>query len=258
MSMSSLLRFNFRKLRKQKSLYLCVGIMLGMLLLSAVMYKMIMDTETIGNSLQSVGVYLQTGVTFGLSTIDNSYFVTLIGIVIALAVCDDYEQHTLKNIYARGYTRKQFYFSKLALMLAATTAVYILITLCSFAMGFAFFGGELTDMGKVAALIAIQYIAALANAAFMFMLSTLFKRSGLSIAMAIIIPAVINLILQITDILLKTEDIKISGFWTTSCFTTLANISVSTTNMLICLLMSVIYAVVFVCAGSAIAKKAEV
>ena len=47
MSMSSLLRFNFRKLRKQKSLYLCVGIMLGMLLLSAVMYKMIMDSETI-------------------------------------------------------------------------------------------------------------------------------------------------------------------------------------------------------------------
>lgn len=258
MSMSSLLRFNFRKLRKQKSLYLCVGIMLGMLLLSAVMYKMIMDSSTIGNSLQSVGVYLQTGVTFGLSTIDNSYFVTLIGIVIALAVCDDYEQHTLKNIYARGYTRKQFYFSKLALMLAATTAVYILIMLCSFAMGFAFFGGELTDMGKVAALIAIQYIAALANAAFMFMLSTLFKRSGLSIAMAIIIPAVINLILQITDILLKTEDVKISGFWTTSCFTTLANLNVSTTNMLICLLMSVIYAVVFVCAGSAIAKKAEV
>ena len=37
--MRNLLIFNFRKLRRQKSFYICVGIMLVMILITASMYK---------------------------------------------------------------------------------------------------------------------------------------------------------------------------------------------------------------------------
>ncbi len=48
------------------------------------------------------------------------------GIVTALLVCDDYEQQTIKNIYARGYSRSQVYFSKLISVFLAVTVMFAL------------------------------------------------------------------------------------------------------------------------------------
>ena len=260
MSMSNLLRFNFRKLKKQKSFYILLGIMLGVLFLNAATYKMTIDMiENSNRDIPLFGMQLPNGfIDFGLTSIDNSSFVTLIGIIIALAVCDDYEQHTIRTIFARGYTRIQAYFSKLTAMFAAVTVAFAIIMPCGFAIGLSFFGSKDADLGKVAALIGIQYFTALGSAAFMFMLSTLIKRSGLSIAMAIIAPTVINLILVLLDLGLKNEETKIADFWITSCFASMANTNVSGKNMLFCLVISIAYTVAFVAVGAAIAKKAEV
>ena len=80
-------------------------------------------------------------------------------------------------------------------------------------------------MAKTFALIAIQYVAVLANAAFIFMLSCIFRRTGL---------------------------------WISSCFATLSDLNVETYKMLLCLGLCAVYTAVFVMIGALISKKTEV
>lgn len=256
--MSRLLRFNFRKLSRQKSFYLCLGITLGMLALTGVMYKMIFDsTEAIDmGALMSLPSF--NSVTFGLMGMDNSSFIMVMGVAVALMVCDDYEQHTVKIIFARGYSRLQFYFSKLVTAFVAITVAFAVVEPAAFGIGAVFFGFGDADMAKTFALIAIQYVAVLANAAFIFMLSCIFRRTGLSIAAALVAPTVITLVLQLADAAIRSESIRLSSFWISSCFATLSDLNVETYKMLLCLGLCAVYTAVFVMIGALISKKTEV
>lgn len=256
--MSRLIRFNFRKLCRQKSFYLCLGITLGMLALTGLMYKIIFDsTDGIDmGALMSIPAF--NSVTFGLMGMDNSSFITIMGVVIALMVCDDYEQHTVKIIFARGYSRLSYYFSKLITAFAAITVAFAVVEPASFGIGALFFGTGDSDLGKAFALVAIQYVAVLANAAFIFMLSCVFRKTGLSIAAALVAPTVITLVLQLADAFVQWEDFKFADFWMSSCFATLSNLSVETGKMMFCLGLCAAYAAIFVAVGALISRKTEV
>ncbi len=259
--MNNLLKFNFRKLRMQKTFYIFLGVIIGMTLLTAVMVKVLISMGSTASTAAQLQQYNSiTGFDFGLAAVDGSSFVTLVGIIIALAVCDDFEQRTIKTIFARGYSRTQYYFSKLAAMFAATTIAFIVTVLSGFVIGLVFFGTGSADINveKMLALLGIQYIAALANAAFIFMLSFLFKRSGISITVAIIAPIVMSLLLQLGDALLKSDDVKLTDFWVSSCLAALSNMAISTGKMITLLLISLAYGICFVTVGAALSKKTEV
>ena len=260
--MSNLLKFNFRKLRKQETFYIFLGVIIGMALLTAIMIK-VMISMGAGNGSTAAQIQMYKNITafdFALSSLDGSSFVTLVGIIIALAVCDDFEQRTIKTIFARGYSRTHVYFSKLAAMFVATTIAFIITVLSGFVIGLVFFGTGSADInfGKMLALLGIQYIAALANAAFIFMLSFLFKRSGISITVAIIAPIVMSLLLQLGDALLKSDDIKLTDFWVSSCLAALSNMAITTGKMITLLLISIAYGICFVSVGAALSKNTEV
>ena len=256
--MSRLLRFNFRKLCRQKSFYLCLGITLVMLALSGLLYKVILDTAEGLNMGAFMSISSFNSVSFALMGMDNSSFIMIMGVVIALMVCDDYEQHTVKIIFARGYSRLQFYFSKLVTAFAAITVAFLIVEPAAFGIGAAFFGVGEVDMGKAFALLAIQYVAVLANAAFIFMLSCIFRRTGLSIAAALVAPTVITLILQLADAFIRSESIKVADFWMSSCFATLSQLSAETEKMMFCLGLCSAYTVIFVVIGALISRKTEV
>lgn len=260
MTVQKLIRFHFRKLTHQKSLYICIGIMLGMALMSAALYRLMMDTAT----AQSMGVSISPsalapgGISFGLTGIDSSNFVMITGIVIVLAVCDDFEQHTVKTIFARGYSRLQMYFTKLIAVFAAVTACFVIVMAGAMAIGIAMFGKEDADAGKVFLLLGAQYIAALANAALIFMLSFMLRKTGLSIAAAIVVPTVINLIFQLIDFFVIKGDAKISGYWISSCFTILSGLNAGYDKIGICAALCAAYAVVFIMIGALTTRKTEV
>lgn len=259
--MSNLLKFNFRKLRMQKTFYIFMGVIIGMNLLTAVMIKVMISMGSTASTAAQLKTYKNiTAFDFGLSAIEGSSFITIMGIVIALAVCNDFEQRTVKTIFARGYSHTQFYFSKLWTMFAATTIAFIITVLSGYVIGFIFFGtGDVKfRFLKTLVILGGQYIAVLANAAFIFMLSFLFKRSGLSITIAIIAPIVMSLVLQLGEALIKSDDIKLANYWVTTCFTPLSSIDVTVGKIITCLVVSIAYAIAFVSAGAALSKKTEV
>lgn len=260
--MSRLLQLNFRKLRRQRSLFICLGIILAMLALSGIVFKLMasmMDNMLNADEAAIAGLTLaMDGVSFGLMGVDNGSFVMIMGVIIALMVCDDYEQHIVKVIFARGYTRLQFYFAKLAAALVVTTACFVVTEAVAFGLGAAFFGAGKADIGKLLAVLGVQYVAVLANAAFIFFLSSLFRKTGLCIAAALVAPTVITLVLQLVDAAVRSDSFRAADYWISSCFSSLYDINVATDKMLICLGLCVAYAAAFIIVGALVSRRTEV
>lgn len=122
--MINLLKFEFRKLWQSKSLYIVFSI--GFI--SIIMYMLLAKimVEIFHASLNATVSML--------SVLVISNFVSLLGIYLAIFVCSDYSQHTIKNIYARGYNRSAVYFSKYLISLL----VSLLVAILYIAFGFLF------------------------------------------------------------------------------------------------------------------------
>lgn len=232
-----------------------------MLLMTAFTIKMMQAIMNISRMYPQY--YNMNGTGFMLAGIDGSSYIMIMGIAVALAACSDFENHTVKTIFARGYSRTQFYMSNLTAVAAAITVSFAVTMLSSLAIGTAFFGTGSADAGKVAGLLATQYIAVLANTAFIYMIGSMLKRTGPSIALAIVVPTVSILILQIADLLLmmadvKMGDVKLADYWISSCFTNLSNLLIAPAEMITCAVLCAVYTAVFTVLGAMRCRKAEV
>lgn len=133
--MINLLKYEWRKLWRSKSLYIVFSIGFISIILSMMLAKVLLEIfHATPNATESM-----------LSVLTMSNFVSLLGIYIAIFVCDDFSQHTIKNIYARGYNRSAVYFSKYLISLFVSMAVALLY------IGFGFLfalvlGGYVGDM----------------------------------------------------------------------------------------------------------------
>lgn len=120
--MINLLKFEWRKLWQQKSLYIIFSIGLISTVLYILLAKIIVDVFDANlNATESM-----------LLMLTMSSFVSLLGIYIAIFVCSDYSQHTIKNIYARGYNRSAVYFSKYLISLFVSIMIAILYIVFGF------------------------------------------------------------------------------------------------------------------------------
>ncbi len=97
--MNNLMKFEFRKLFKQKSFYICTAVMLGMSFIGLLLNKALASNP-------DFNIVLPTASSALLSAVSSSSFTMVCGIFIALFVCTDYDQQTIKNVYSRGFSRK--------------------------------------------------------------------------------------------------------------------------------------------------------
>lgn len=132
--MKNLLKLELRKIRKQKSFYICTLVMVGLLFLS------VLTSDALSKNSELAGQFSSSGFDIIVSSLNSSSFLLVAGIFVALCVCNDYEQETIKNIYARGYSRKRVYFSKLISVWISTTIMFTVVMLCAFIFGRAYFG----------------------------------------------------------------------------------------------------------------------
>ena len=194
--MKNLLMLQFSRLKKQKSLYVCVGVMLVLLFVSALslfaMQKITaafsneMNDSLMGGELSITALFSEmTAIDFLLDASDNSSIVMILGIFIVLFVCEDYDQQIVKNVYSRGYSRKNVYLSKMVAVFSAVTAVFIIVEIAAFLIGFLFFSAGTASFMKLLAIIGIQYLGVLANTAFAFAITSMLRRNGASIAVII-------------------------------------------------------------------------
>ncbi|MCI8373406.1 MAG: hypothetical protein HFI75_13660 [Lachnospiraceae bacterium] len=77
---------------------------------SALLFLSVLTVNVLSHSSAvPVGQLTLSGIQSMRQALNSSSFLLITAIFVAITVCDDYEQQTIKHIYARGYSRRQVY-----------------------------------------------------------------------------------------------------------------------------------------------------
>ena len=248
--MRNILKFEFHKLFRQKSFYVCSAIMVAFSLLAIMITKSLIENnpELITGNL--------SGLDSLLTAITSANFFMISGIFVALMVCNDYDNQTIKNIYSRGFSKVKVYFAKLIVSMCAVVVMFALTLVVSYISGASAFGNE-SGNGNYLALILGQIPLVIAYSTLVFAISSIFRKVGTSIALAILGPSLVNTVFNLLDSFLNTNQFKLSNFWLDSFTTDLTALTTPTTRIIVCVVCSIIYAVGFVVLGLYLSKKQE-
>ncbi len=267
--MNRLFKFEFRKLFRQKSFYICGGIAVGLILLSAFTMNLLLSfsqNATVSADGVAVAVVADDTAFSGLymlaSALSGSDFSIILAVFVALFVCGDYNNGTLKNIIAKGYNRSSIYVSKYMVSLIASTMLACVCWLAGLLSGTAFWGiGELPADGSVCNFVIIlqlQLLSIYAYTSLFFMISALLKKAGGAIAVGIIAPLVVVMIISMADAFINSETFSLSKYWLDNCYSDLAVTSLPSDTAVRCLVCFAIYIVVFTTAGHLAYRRHEV
>lgn len=211
--MKQLLRFEFRKLFRQKSFYICAAVAAAMVVIIALSTNLLLSLASREESLQNVpaSVLSPTAWSFAASAFSNGQFSLILGIFVALYACADNTNDTLKNIYARGYGRTPVYLAKFVVSAAGSLLTFAAITLLSFVVGALFL--ELGDPAGYARTIPAQAVVMLGYHTMFYMIAVMIARTGGAIAVNIVGPSVVSLLLTLGDNLLQSDTFRFSDYW---------------------------------------------
>lgn len=252
--MKKLLNFEFRKLIRQKSFYVCNIVLLVLIFLSALMSKAVFDNiSDLEQPLPTAFGMLQTSLSGGNLTL-------IIGIFIALFACEDYTDGTIKNIYAKGYSRSEVYFSKLTAVCIFSIIACIISLAGSFVSGLLFFEmGSVIDFHTIAVLFSQIFVVVFGYTTLFFAISVILKKTGSSIAGCIVAPMVVSLIFSMADSFLHNDNFKIANYWLDGLFGSITKTASDVTGrtLIVAVIVSAVYAIICTAAGLKIGKKQE-
>jgi len=244
--MIKLLQFEWRKLWRQKSLYICFGFGLLIILLTILSLKIYGILEPACNMMYMIL---------------NSGFVAFLGIFVALFICQDYNQQTIKNIYARGYSRSAVFFSKYLISLFVTVfmaLVYLLFTfLCSVILG--------SSVGSLAGwqwgVMALQFWTLIGFHAMFFGMSMMIGKIGGSVALNLVginfAFVILELIFSVLEIDFKIQNFNLQNLFT-ALFDTIFYLAMPTKLLLRAIFLPLSYSVIFITAGWFVNYRREV
>lgn len=246
--MKRLLRLEFRKVSRQIGFYICLATTLLLMFLGTRVELFAIELLA-GIPLMGQDV----GTSIMLGAIDTSFFCTAAGIFVALFVCSDYSQHTIKGILARGYTRTQVFFSKLITAWTGATVMYLVVLIASFFMAIAYLDEGFTNFGKLLGVLGVQYIVNMTYVAIYFSVGIMFGGLGATIPVGLFAPFVIRIILAVFG-----RGLSLEKYWISMFSTELEYLDVSVERMVTCLLLSLLYTVVFLGVGWFVHQKKEI
>ena len=250
--MKKLLTFEFRKLSRQKSFYVCGALAVAFVFLSAALTKLIVQNS------EDATLTLPSAVDTLASALQGANATLLIGIFTALFVCTDHSDGTIKNIYSKGYTRTSVYFSKFAVVIAAAT-LFCLATWCggilSGAVLFENIGAF--DLKLVLSLVA-QLLVVFVYTCMYFALSSVLRKTGGSIAACIVCPMIVSLLFTTISSIVNIESFDLSDYWLDGLFGSLSQASVSGKTALTSIVLSLVYGAVFTSVGVIVSNRQTV
>lgn len=250
--MKKLLKLEFRKLRKQKSFYICMIVMVVLLFLSTMTSKALCNA-----SAEFAAQYNGSGIAAMISAISNCSFLLIAGIFVALFVCDDYEQQIIKNIYSKGYSRSQVYGSKFISSMIAVTIMFIVVMCSAFLFGTIYFGLGESEGTNIFGILAVQYVNCMANISLYFAISCVLRKTGSSVAGIFVAPLLVNMILGLVDSFLNLEKVTLASIWVSSFISDLSVLTIEHNRFMVALFASFIYIPLFVAIGLYFHKKLE-
>lgn len=276
--MSGLIKSDFKKLFKNRSLFVCSIIVFAVAAFTVYIMDMSYDMTTadggfgamieqysdvIGSvdpsSVETINMMISMGTSMGLidMMLSDSSIQMFIAICICLYIASEYSQGTFKNTVSRGFSRHKIYLSKAVVSGAASiilATVYIagaviVSLLCS----------KVTDDFNVTQII-IEYLAylvlVLATESLFLMISILIRKTGLAIAICIASPIGVQMLLGLLAGVIENLS-DYSRFWLADTFTTIGS---SYTNGIIWepIVIGLIYIAITYIAGTFIFAKRDI
>ena len=191
--MFKLLNFEFRKLIRQKSFYICIAAMLALLVGSA--YTTELMTAKSGVEDPSL-----SGISYLMEAISGSALSAVLAVFIPLFICEDYASGTIRNIVTRGFSRLEIFVAKLIAVLAATVLMTVVCLAAAYLVGTAFWGAGEPSLGSEQIKILLCQLAVIAAYATMFFaISSMLQKVGGSIAICLILPMAAVILLSLAD-----------------------------------------------------------
>ena len=216
--MFKLLNFEFRKLIRQKSFYICIAAMLALLIGSA--YTTELMTAESGIEDPSL-----SGISYLMEAISGSALSAVLAVFIPLFICEDYASGTIRNIITRGFSRLEIFIAKLIAVLAATVLMTAVCLAAAYLVGTAFWGAGEPSLGSEQIKILLCQLAVIAAYATMFFaISSMLQKVGGSIAICLILPMAAVILLSLADAALAEREIELSGYWIENLGRSLASV----------------------------------
>lgn len=242
--MAALLRFEFRKLFRNKAFYICLGICVAVLVINTITSKLMADIMY--EAMEEA--YAEMGITYEynfsalalIKSVFNSNTAIIEGVVVSIIVCEDFASDIIKNIYSKGYNRTQVYFAKLLSSLCAFLMILLGGMIISFAVGFVL-TGQLGSIGKnyLGSVFCI-YLLAIAYFAVYYAIAIIFKKIAPSIVVSILGPTGISILLLLANTFIKNDDIDLTNYWISGAMTNLAMTDVETKWIIVSIVISIL------------------
>ena len=251
--MKKLIIFEFRKLFKSKYFYIISAISVVFVLISGLTNKAIFDSLIKnGETVQPYSSYLFTKGALG------GTYTMLIAIFVALFATEDSASGTLKNIYAKGYTRSQVYFSKYVVSFIAVLIMSAITVVFAFGYSNSIWGNSLEITDNVLLVVVGQFLGIATYHVIFFAISTIFSKVGSAIALNIIGPMAVSLVLGLGDAFIKSENTKLTSYWIDSLFSNFTS-SVSNQKMMVTgIILFIVYTGVAIFVGIIMNRKKEI
>ena len=214
--MGNMLKFECRRLFKKPSFYVCLGLCAVFTILTIMVsranfndmlkyYSSSVGDEYSYYSLENMKETFAKNFSPDMLALNNtgiSMMSTIMAIFMGIFVCEDRVRGTIKNIYARGYSRTDVFLAKFIVASVTATLIFTAITLVAYISGWIMFATkpfEVTPLkvNGIWLLILGKFVAILGVTALYFMLSELIGTTGFSIAANIFLPSVASMILYI-------------------------------------------------------------
>ena len=186
---------------------------------------------------------------FILKYTSNGMLTLIIGIFTAIFVTEDFSCGTIKNIYARGYSRNVVYLSKY--IVSTISALIFLGTslLTCVLISSALFNGPAAYNTTHLNSILLQMLLIIAYNSLFFVISIIIGKLGSSIAFIIVGPSMISLMLTLVDSFLNMNNIKLNDFWLENCLSSIQTANCSNSTVIGAFTVSIIVIVISLIVG---------
>lgn len=252
--------FELRKFLRQKGVYILLGAGLVLLLLNLWTYDLIYTVEDLMMPEEEaivMGVIPELSSLYGMTgALTNANFGTLLAVMVALYVCADHSDGTLKNIIGHGYSRMQIFGAKYIVCLVGAFGMAVICWLVGFLFGGALWGFEGTWSGTVFGAFGVQAVSIVAYTTLFFLVACVLKNIGGSLAVGIVIQMVPTLLFTMLDLFMENKSFLFMDYWIEGGMA--VTDATATADLSRIAIVSGVYAVLFLVLSLLAVRKREV
>ena len=196
--MSELLRFEFRRLFRSRTFYVCLGVSFAVIVLQLLI---LLATTAITDVYTDMQVAMpEYNALSLLKTSTLSEFSLIAAIFVTIFSTDDFSGDTIKNVCAKGYSREHIFFSKYLSTLAGCMIILLSGMFFQFALGGLMFRQLGTAGQNFALSVLVIVLLNCGYHAIFFAIGYTMRKIGGAIVLAILGPTMYELVASLFDL----------------------------------------------------------